>query len=55
MHMALFASTSMTDYSLLVYMIHTFAFVLWVSTSATEMNSLKVAYITFLMAFFLGI
>jgi hypothetical protein len=43
----------MPDYSFFLCIIHTIAFVLWVSTSATEMLSLKVAYTTFLMAFFL--
>lgn len=52
MHVALFASSSMADYSFLLYMSHMFAFVLWVFTSATEMISFKVAYITFLLSFF---
>ena len=53
MRRALFASTSMADYSSFLCILHTLAFVLWASTSQTELLFLKLAYITFLMAFYL--
>jgi hypothetical protein len=43
----------MLNYSVFLYVIHTSAFLLWISTSATGLLPLKVAYTSILMAFFL--